>query len=84
MLATDLMLRDVLASLEWVQREIRAFGGDPTNVTIFGESAGAIACGCLLACEQASPLFVTILQRVVTRCNVLYALSRAITRCVTC
>jgi len=54
---TNLMLRDCIASLEWVQREIAAFGGDPTNVTIFGESAGAIACSCLLACERAQPLF---------------------------
>ncbi len=34
-------LRDVQASLRWVQRNIRQFGGDPANVTVFGDSAGA-------------------------------------------
>jgi carboxylesterase type B len=54
---TNLMLRDVIASLEWVQREIHRFGGDPSNVTVFGESAGAIAIACLLACKPAQHLF---------------------------
>ena len=54
---TNLMLRDVISSLEWVQQNISAFGGDQNNVTLFGESAGAIAISCLLACEQAKPLF---------------------------
>jgi para-nitrobenzyl esterase len=34
-------LLDVIAGLEWVQRNVSAFGGDPANVTIFGQSAGA-------------------------------------------
>ncbi len=47
---------DMLASLQWVQDEIAAFGGDPNNVTIFGESAGGIAVAILLASPLAESL----------------------------
>ena len=54
---TNLALRDMIAALEWVRDEIGAFGGDASNVTIFGESAGGIGVATLLACPAASSLF---------------------------
>jgi para-nitrobenzyl esterase len=48
---------DLLASLQWVQRNIAAFGGDPTNVTIFGESGGGAKVDALMASPLAKSLF---------------------------
>lgn len=48
---------DQVAALEWVRDNIANFGGDPGNVTIFGESAGAAAVGTLLAMPAAKGLF---------------------------
>ncbi|MFB8282790.1 carboxylesterase/lipase family protein [Nocardia colli] len=50
-------LLDVLAALGWVRETIAAFGGDPGNVTIFGQSAGATLVGALLATPAAKGLF---------------------------
>ncbi|MFD7391172.1 carboxylesterase/lipase family protein [Streptomyces sp. NPDC059852] len=49
-------LRDQLAALEWVHASIAAFGGDPGRVTLFGQSAGAISTGALIAAPQAQGL----------------------------
>ncbi|MEU8991747.1 carboxylesterase family protein [Streptomyces sp. NPDC048558] len=49
-------LRDQLAALEWVHASIEAFGGDPGRITLFGQSAGAISIGALLAAPQAQGL----------------------------
>ena len=50
-------LLDVIAGLGWVRKNIPAFGGDPERVTIFGESAGAIAVSQLCASPLARGLF---------------------------
>ncbi|MUN06668.1 carboxylesterase/lipase family protein [Agromyces luteolus] len=50
-------LLDQVAALEWVRDRIDAFGGDPGNVTVFGESAGAMSIGMLLAMPAAAGLF---------------------------
>ena len=48
---------DQIFALQWVQRNIRNFGGDPSKVTIFGESAGAMSCHILCASPLAKGLF---------------------------
>ncbi len=50
-------LLDQIAALQWVRENIAAFGGDPGNVTIFGESAGAMCIGSLLSMPGARGLF---------------------------
>ena len=53
----NLFLRDLVMALRWVRDNIAVFGGDPDNVTIFGESAGAQAVATLLAVPAAKGLF---------------------------
>jgi len=55
-------LLDQIAALEWVQKNIAQFGGDPQNVTLFGESAGAIDAAMLMT----SPLTGGLFRRVIS------------------
>jgi len=50
-------MMDAIAMLQWVKRNIAAFGGDPNKVTVAGESAGAIMVGALVGSPQAKGLF---------------------------
>lgn len=54
---SNLGLRDQVAALEWVRDNIRSFGGDPDNVTVFGESAGGNAVTTLMTAPAAAGLF---------------------------
>ena len=56
-IATNAGMHDIAMALEWVRENIRAFGGDPANVTIFGQSGGGMKVTTLMAMPAAKGLF---------------------------
>ncbi len=54
---SNLFLRDLVMALQWVRDNIAQFGGDPDNVTLFGESAGAHAVATMMGVPAAEGLF---------------------------
>jgi para-nitrobenzyl esterase len=67
-------LLDQLAALTWVKRNIAQFGGDPDNVTLFGESAGAIDAARLMA----SPLSTGLFRRVISESGPAFEQARSL------
>jgi para-nitrobenzyl esterase len=55
--ATNLGVRDQIAALEWVREHAERLGGDPDNVTVFGQSAGGMSVGALLGSPRGRQLF---------------------------
>ena len=54
---SDLALQDQISALRWVQRNIASFGGDPSRVTIAGQSAGAMSVAALMTAPAATGLY---------------------------
>ena len=68
-------LQDQIAGLEWIKRNISKFGGDPTQITIFGESAGGISVSMLCA----SPLCQGLFQGAISQSGGSFGPSRPVT-----
>ena len=66
-------MMDLVAALRWVRKNVSAFGGDPGNVTIFGESAGAALAAGLVGSPEAAGLF----QRAISQSGAWMGLSMA-------
>lgn len=78
-------LLDQVAALKWVADNVAAFGGDPDQVTIFGESAGSAAVACLVAMPAANGLFKrAILQSGVGRAGAPEVAAKAADKLLAC
>lgn len=75
---SNLGLRDQIAALEWVRENIEAFGGDPGNVTLFGESSGGGSVTTLMTVPAADGLFHQAIAQSSPATSV-YGLERAAT-----
>lgn len=62
---------DQVSALKWINENIESFGGDPDNITLFGESAGAMSIGILLAIPSAKGLFHKVILQSGAARNVL-------------
>ncbi|GAB1863195.1 Esterase E4 [Camponotus japonicus] len=60
-------LKDIVMALKWIKRNISQFGGDPDNVTIFGESAG----GAIVHCLTISPLAEGLIHKAISQSGVM-------------
>jgi carboxylesterase type B len=66
-------MHDQVLALRWIQKNISAFGGDPDNVTIMGESAGAMSCFLHLVSPLSKGLFHKVEPSYRQRINVYYS-----------
>jgi len=71
-------LLDQIAALKWVRKNIASFGGDPDNVTIFGESAGGMSVNDLVASPMARGLFTKAISESGLGFNIIPSLDRAV------